>query len=215
MSRIVKCDCVLVHHVGIDLRRSRLWATYEIQGVLKAIPRARLGKLGKVHVPQWSPQNRKDALTVSRLYEYSKPTVDCSVDERYYESPIISLTATANCIHTFMPFTSKACCQRVQPVSGPSEYVWISDNLLTCLLHRFTISKSSRRNGSSVPGPLEAQKRQSKRRMMNMANTGSGAAIDVGLLMGHERKAPQHNWTWQSPGVPHLKPIQPSRKNSE
>ena len=72
--------------------------------------------------------------------------------------------------------------------------VWISDVLLTETFNRFCHPK---RYGSSVPGPLEAQRRAAKRKNTNLAYTGSGgASVDPSVIFG--RSATQHDW-WRAP----------------
>lgn len=60
--------------------------------------------------------------------------------------------------------------------------LWISDDILNDALSRFTLFKSSRRHGSSIPGPLEARRRATKRRVMNLVSPPAGAVIDPGFF---------------------------------
>ncbi|KAH0542941.1 hypothetical protein FGG08_002710 [Glutinoglossum americanum] len=60
-------------------------------------------------------------------------------------------------------------------------------------------ARNFKRHGSSVPGPLEAQRRLSRRRMVNMTATCGGAGYDLGALMGSEIRPESHDWKWQSP----------------
>jgi len=78
-----------------------------------------------------------------------------------------------------------------------SDYIWISDDFLDRALRRFLVPQCSRRHGSSVPGPLEAQRRATKRRMRGLALAGArGGDIDPSLL----RRIPeQQKWQWQGP----------------
>lgn len=76
------------------------------------------------------------------------------------------------------------------------DHIWISDDTLDRALRRFAVPKCSRRHGSSVPGPLEAQRRANKRRMMELTLARArGGDIDPGLWGG----TPEQNWQWQGP----------------
>ena len=72
--------------------------------------------------------------------------------------------------------------------SHPSS-VWISDAQLAYTWDRFT--RSHRRHGSSVPGPLEARRRASKRKNTNLAQAGSIPPIDPSVLLG---AGPRQAW---------------------
>ncbi|OCT53577.1 hypothetical protein CLCR_09520 [Cladophialophora carrionii] len=61
------------------------------------------------------------------------------------------------------------------------KFVWISDALLSDTFNRFWHHK---RYGSSVPGPLEAQRRAAKRKNTSLAYASSGgAAIDPAVVL--------------------------------
>ncbi|KAK2783480.1 hypothetical protein FQN52_009600 [Onygenales sp. PD_12] len=76
-----------------------------------------------------------------------------------------------------------------------TDYVWISDDTLSDTFFRF--AKHHRRHGSSVPGPLEAQKRAARRRHVDLARMGCPAPpVDVGVLFGK----PGQNTQWQPIG---------------
>ena len=63
---------------------------------------------------------------------------------------------------------------------------WRSDSLLTESIQR--LSWVHCRRGSSVPGPLEARRRATRRRNASLASVGpSGLPVDVGLLFGPSR----------------------------
>lgn len=55
------------------------------------------------------------------------------------------------------------------------------------------------RYGSSIPGPLEAQRRVAKRRMMNLTVPGAGLMADLDALMDHEKATGMSNWSWLAP----------------
>ncbi|KAK2800966.1 hypothetical protein FQN50_007941 [Emmonsiellopsis sp. PD_5] len=84
-----------------------------------------------------------------------------------------------------------------------TDYVWISDDILSDTFFRF--AKHHRRHGSSVPGPLEAQKRAARRRHVDIARMGCPAPpVDVGVLFGK----PAQNAQWQPIG-PQSWPVMP------
>src|ERR1700753_2284583 len=62
------------------------------------------------------------------------------------------------------------------------KFVWISDALLTETFNRFFHHK---RYGSNVPGPLEAQRRATKRKNTGLAAvSGGGIPIDPSIVLG-------------------------------
>lgn len=72
--------------------------------------------------------------------------------------------------------------------TATSDHIWISG---------FLVPQCSRRHGSSVPGPLEAQRRANKRRMMGLAPAGARQGdYDPSLL---RRSPEQQKWQWQGP----------------
>ncbi|EAS35719.3 uncharacterized protein CIMG_01073 [Coccidioides immitis RS] len=74
----------------------------------------------------------------------------------------------------------RACQQQDGPIAN---HVWISDALLTRSFTEFT--RTQRRYGSNVPGPLEARRRLAKRRNADLAMAGyGGAGIDPAILFG-------------------------------
>ncbi|KIW78441.1 hypothetical protein Z517_08277 [Fonsecaea pedrosoi CBS 271.37] len=73
-------------------------------------------------------------------------------------------------------------------------FVWISDALLTDTFNRFGHHK---RYGSSVPGPLEAQRRAARRKNTSLAYASPGGiAADPSIVLGSS--ANKLAW-WQSP----------------
>lgn len=96
-------------------------------------------------------------------------------------------------------------------------HVWISDELLHESFNRFTTTTTtftcnSKRHGSNVPGPLEARKRLSGRRLNNSAskrNTAPASApFEISSLwsewgefegFGKWRKRAREVWKWQPP----------------
>jgi hypothetical protein len=101
---------------------------------------------------------------------------------------------------------SIACRHAVQSLASASvQYVWISDDLLALVVNRFFRASCShqKRHGSHVPGPLEARRRASKRRMT--VQTGmypSGGSLpplfDFGALF-RVRETGEPRWTYEAP----------------
>ncbi|KAF2803684.1 uncharacterized protein BDZ99DRAFT_575766 [Mytilinidion resinicola] len=100
-----------------------------------------------------------------------------------------------------------ACRRAVHRIRPPLvDSVWISDELLADVYHRFLQASfsSQRRHGSNVPGPLEARKRASKRRMMDLAAAGGGGAFpNPAMLFGPSSTGPSltgpSSWKYQPP----------------
>ena len=97
---------------------------------------------------------------------------------------------------SFGPHICHRTLQRYHPKHDP--FVWISNDFLGDLLHQFTVSKTSKRHGSSVPGPLEAIRRMAKRRMMNMAVAGA-APTDAGMFMLPGAHSIEKGLRWEAP----------------
>lgn len=69
------------------------------------------------------------------------------------------------------------------PAPHHSNAIWVLDELLVESIDRFT--GVHRRFGSSVPGPLEARRRSTRRKNTSLASTAYEASpIDVGALFG-------------------------------
>ena len=102
-----------------------------------------------------------------------------------------------------MSISPLVCRRAVQHGFLPlSDHVWISDEMLSAAMHRFKLSRSHRRHGSSVPGPLEASRRLAKRRMMGLAVTGGGAGSDLGAILGGDGELKRASWRWEAPAAP-------------
>ncbi|KAI9781166.1 MAG: hypothetical protein M1839_006274 [Geoglossum umbratile] len=71
--------------------------------------------------------------------------------------------------------------------------------------------RSIKRYGSSVPGPLESQRRLSKRRVTNLTVAGGGTGFDLGAFTGPEGWLERCDWKWQAPSA--VRP-QPSGKDT-
>ena len=105
-----------------------------------------------------------------------------------------------------MSFGFRACPQSLNVrTSKSSNYIWISDDFLSTLLHQFAVSKRCVRNGSSVPGPLEFRKRAAKRRMMNLTVVATQSIpIDLRAFAGMHGNSVEKGMRWEAP-------IQPSK----
>ncbi|KAL8699208.1 MAG: hypothetical protein Q9201_006136 [Fulgogasparrea decipioides] len=98
--------------------------------------------------------------------------------------------------------------------TSPSDHIWITDEVLDHALHRFTLLQIGRRNGSAIPGPLEARKRAAKRRMMDLVPSAGGPHTHPGFVDGLSKVLDnEQSWQWQSPAVTGLKG--PQRKQND
>lgn len=86
--------------------------------------------------------------------------------------------------------------------------IWITDDLLVETYRRFVKTSSHyncRRHGSHVPGPLEARRRQARRRIGLVAGTGASLApFDLGALLGLNARPPvewETSWKWEAPTI--------------
>lgn len=96
---------------------------------------------------------------------------------------------------------------RLQP--GKLKYDGISDDTLISRLRPSLLTWSSRRHVGLAPGPLEARKRATRRRLMGLAP--SAAALPAGdiasqagiesWIFGRSRATPQ-TYQWQEPSDP-------------
>ncbi|OCK84911.1 hypothetical protein K432DRAFT_86757 [Lepidopterella palustris CBS 459.81] len=113
-----------------------------------------------------------------------------------------------------MPTPAIACHRAAGRIASPSaDYVWITDDILADAFHHFlrTSSSSQRRYGSNVPGPMEARRRASKRRIACLATSGGGGGVDLsfGALLGLGTSRPP-SWRYEPPSNLKLKgPLNP------
>lgn len=89
------------------------------------------------------------------------------------------------------------CCLPLR-LNAPKDHIWVSEDVLNSAMRRLAYGRIPKRHVGLAPGPLEARKRATKRRMMNFAQIGGGAGFDPSVLPGPERV----DWTWQSPTPP-------------
>ncbi|PGH04647.1 hypothetical protein AJ80_08481 [Polytolypa hystricis UAMH7299] len=82
-----------------------------------------------------------------------------------------------------------------------ADHIWISDSVLAQLFAQFASRgryqhQQQKRHGSSVPGPLEANRRLARRRAMDIAAAGCGGGagnMDIAALFGRYYQGPQRN----------------------
>ena len=109
-----------------------------------------------------------------------------------------------------MSLNRRACrpfLARLQP--GKFKYAWTSDDTLISALRPFLLTRSCRRHVGLAPGPLEARKRATRRRLMGLAPSGTAPptgdiASHVGIeswLFGRSKITPQ-TYQWQEPSAP-------------
>ncbi|KAL1639507.1 hypothetical protein SLS58_007939 [Diplodia intermedia] len=99
-----------------------------------------------------------------------------------------------------MPLRTPACRSAVhRAVLRHVQPIWITDDLLADAFHRFlNVSDANhKRYGSNVPGPLEARRRASKRRMMGLAAASPAIGPDIGALFGPDKL--HQPWGWEPP----------------
>jgi hypothetical protein len=122
-----------------------------------------------------------------------------------------------------MPCRPKLCQRFAAQLSTPSpalpgnNHIWISDELLAEAFNRYVrVSHTTKRHGSNVPGPLEARRRATKRRMgMAVAGAAMGPpGGDFGALFGAGagQLSIQNSWSWTAPGTQSSDPPAPSSK---
>lgn len=99
-----------------------------------------------------------------------------------------------------MPLKGRVCRIAATPLS---ENVWITDDILKNAWNRWLQSGVGQRYASAIPGPLEARKRSTKRRMTELRPTASGLGFHPGFLAGlNQEHDSQLGWQWQPPTAP-------------
>ncbi|KAF2728432.1 hypothetical protein EJ04DRAFT_516599 [Polyplosphaeria fusca] len=103
---------------------------------------------------------------------------------------------------------SIVCRRAVQNVDASAlQHIWVSDELLASAFDRYTsrTCPHQKRYGSHVPGPLEARRREVKRRMTAIAYPQGAAPMpplfSFGALFGR-RSNPQTSWRYEPPSPP-------------
>ena len=90
-------------------------------------------------------------------------------------------------------------CHWPRQIEARKDHIWICEDVLNSVLRQFAHRQAYRRNVSFFPGPLEARKRASKRRMVNVAPAADSSALDPSLLAGLGKHGQGGNWHWQRP----------------
>ncbi|KAI9053349.1 hypothetical protein LZ554_002308 [Drepanopeziza brunnea f. sp. 'monogermtubi'] len=95
--------------------------------------------------------------------------------------------------------TCRRALQRQVTISSDSQ--WVSDEALSHAYQRFfVVSKTRKRYGSFIPGPLESRRRMGKRRMTLQSEAPQTPATGLGTLWaGLFGGAGQMDWQWQAP----------------
>ncbi|KAF4625904.1 hypothetical protein G7Y89_g12260 [Cudoniella acicularis] len=82
----------------------------------------------------------------------------------------------------------------------PTETVWISEDVLCQAFNRFvSLSKTSRRYGSFVPGPLEARRRMGKRRMAYASQSTPSSPFALGPIWNLFAETDMTRFQWEPP----------------
>jgi hypothetical protein len=93
-----------------------------------------------------------------------------------------------------------ACCRAVKrQLFPPSDSIWVSDELLRNAFQRFIVSRTGRRHGSFVPGPLESRRRLGKRRITHLTDHTPASASNIGPLWGLFGEVDNTQWQWEAP----------------
>lgn len=100
-----------------------------------------------------------------------------------------------------MPPRPPACCKAVRlQLFTPSDSIWVSDEVLSHAFQRFcSISWTSRRYGSFVPGPMESRRRLGKRRMTHVSEAVPSAVPNAPSIWGSFWEVDRTQWQWQAP----------------
>lgn len=82
-------------------------------------------------------------------------------------------------------------------------HIWIGDDILDATIQRFGRLVVAKRNVSLTPGPLEARKREAKRRLAHISqvNGAEFGSFDPGLIAGINGRHSDGQWHWQAPGT--------------
>lgn len=93
-------------------------------------------------------------------------------------------------------------CRLPFHVKPARDHVWIGEDVLDNAMRQFAHAKITKRFVSLAPGPLEARKRVTKRRMVNLAQVGDAEGVDPALLQGFGGAQERRDWRWESPKPP-------------
>ena len=107
-----------------------------------------------------------------------------------------------------MSLGRNVCCRRLR-FNAPKDHIYYSEHCFNNAVHRFAHGRVPRRYVGLAPGPLEARKRATRRRMMDLAQVGGGGSLDPNVLPGLG-SLEYMEWKWQCP-----EPIAPPRTDSK
>lgn len=93
-------------------------------------------------------------------------------------------------------------CRLPHRAKGFGDNIWISEDALDNAIQHFSGFRISRRRLGLAPGPLEARKRATKRRMMDLAQIGGGGEMLDPSLLPWQGKPIEPAWQWQNPSQP-------------
>ena len=102
-------------------------------------------------------------------------------------------------------------CRSGRTIRPSTQHIWIGDDILDAAIERFGRFSLFKRNVGFAPGPLEARKRGSRRRLayISQGNVTAGDT-DPSLLSGVNERAQVDHWSWQSPDLSQLSRRPPS-----
>ena len=104
----------------------------------------------------------------------------------------------------YMSLGRHVCCRRLR-FNLPKDHICIREHFRNNAMHRFAHGRVPKRHVGLAPGPLEARKRATRRRMMNLAQVPGGGSLDPNVLPG--LGSPGYmDWKWQCP-----EPLAPPR----
>ena len=112
------------------------------------------------------------------------------------------ISPQCNQLRLFMSFKRQMCYLAVpRQLKSHPDQLGITEDILSNVIWRDTLSEFSRRHGSSVPGPLEARRRAAKRRLMNLASPAAAGVIEQSFQPG-VNSGLATGWQWQTPSIP-------------
>ncbi|KAN0122214.1 hypothetical protein V8E51_000540 [Hyaloscypha variabilis] len=95
-----------------------------------------------------------------------------------------------------------ACCRAVTRQLSPShDAIWVPDEVLRHAFHRFVKTRTAKRYGSFVPGPLESRRRLGKRRMAHLTEPVPASPHGLGPLWSFFGKTGDTQWQWEAPST--------------
>ncbi|PVH88517.1 hypothetical protein DL98DRAFT_509228 [Cadophora sp. DSE1049] len=104
--------------------------------------------------------------------------------------------------------TAPSCRRALQRQLYTSpDSIWISDEVLSHVFQRFcAVSKTRKRYGSFVPGPLESRRRLGKRRMTLQSDAAPTPTFGLTSLWGSFGEVDRTRWQWEAPTTRDMRP---------